>query len=216
MWMSAVSDSLALSRSVQGLLDRLRAGDESARDELIALPIDRLRRIASAVLRAAPRVHRWEETDDLFQTAAVRLWQALRANRPATPAEFFGLAGVCARRELIDLARKLYGPEGVGANHASRISGTGDSRPNRHPEPADPATDPGELARWTEFHERVGDLPADDRALFDLLWYQGLSQPEAAAVLGMPERTLRRRWRAARVKLDAVVNGPAPETPTAD
>lgn len=202
-----MSEPSSLSQSVQLLLVRHNAGDESARVELIARPMERLQRIARSVLRTAPNVHRWEATDDLLQAAAMRLWQALRTHRPATPAEFFGLAGVCARRELIDLSRKLYGPEGLGANHASRASGNGDSRQKRNPEPADPGTDPGELAVWTEFHERIDGLPADDRLLFDLLWYQGLSQSEAAAIAGMPERTLRRRWRAARVKLDAALNG---------
>jgi DNA-directed RNA polymerase specialized sigma24 family protein len=31
-----------------------------------------------------------------------------------------------------------------------------------------------------------------------LLWYQELTQAEAAAVLGVSEREVRRRWRSAR------------------
>lgn len=209
-----VSDPSTITQSVQKLLDRLRVGDETARDELLALPVERFRRMAHAVLRTSPRVHRWEETDDLLQGASLRLWQALQSNCPTTPAEFYGLAGVCARRELIDMSRKLFGPEGLGANHASRVSGTGDSRPDRHPSPVDSAPDPVDLAVWTEFHQRVEELLPEDRLLFDLLWYQGLSQPEAAMIAGVPERSLRRRWRSARMKLDTVLRGD--ETPSAE
>jgi len=209
MWVpgSFVSDPSTISQSVQGLLDRIRAGDESVRELLIAVPMERFRRIAHAILKTSPKVHRWEETDDLLQGAALRLCRALVTHRPATPADFFGLAGVCARRELIDLSRKLYGPEGIGANHVSRASGTGDSRTGCHPHPVDSAPEPDDLASWTEFHERVEEMPADERLMFDLLWYQGLTQPEAALIMQVPERTLRRRWRAARLSLDSIIYG---------
>jgi RNA polymerase sigma-70 factor (ECF subfamily) len=54
---------------------------------------------------------------------------------------------------------------------------------------------------WSEFHEAATSLPDDQRAVFDLLWYHGLSQPEAADLLGIPLRTLQRLWRTARLTL---------------
>jgi RNA polymerase sigma-70 factor (ECF subfamily) len=41
----------------------------------------------------------------------------------------------------------------------------------------------------------------EKRQAFDLLFYQGLSQEESAAVLGVSVRTLKRRWREARLDL---------------
>jgi RNA polymerase sigma-70 factor (ECF subfamily) len=34
-----------------------------------------------------------------------------------------------------------------------------------------------------------------------LLWYEGLRQPEAAVVLGISLATLKRRWQVARLRL---------------
>jgi DNA-directed RNA polymerase specialized sigma24 family protein len=42
------------------------------------------------------------------------------------------------------------------------------------------------------------------------LWYQGLSQGEAAALLEVDVRTVKRRWQAARLKLGRVLPGRSP------
>ena len=50
--------------------------------------------------------------------------RALGEVRPPTAADFFRLAAVQIRRELLDLARRYSGAHGLGANHAS-IAGRG-------------------------------------------------------------------------------------------
>jgi RNA polymerase sigma-70 factor (ECF subfamily) len=47
----------------------------------------------------------------------------------------------------------------------------------------------------------VEALPEPERAAFDLLWYQGLTQEEAAQVLGVSISTVKRRWLDARLSL---------------
>jgi hypothetical protein len=59
------------------LLERLRAGDPSARSSLIALAQGRFAALARAMLRRYPHVRRWEETDDLLQAALMRLHRSL-------------------------------------------------------------------------------------------------------------------------------------------
>jgi RNA polymerase sigma-70 factor (ECF subfamily) len=108
------------------------------------------------------------------------------------------------RRELIDLARRYAGPHGLGRRHVTPDG------PASAPEPADDTHEPAGLAAWGEFHRQIDALPPDDRELFDLLWYQGLGQAEAAALLGLPERTLRRRWQAARLHLHDALRGELP------
>jgi RNA polymerase sigma-70 factor (ECF subfamily) len=71
--------------------------------------------------------------------------------------------------------------------------------------------DQDRLAFWTEFHSRVEGLPEEEREVFDLLWYQELSQAEAAGLLDVSERTIKRRWAAARLKLHDVLRGNLPE-----
>jgi RNA polymerase sigma-70 factor (ECF subfamily) len=78
------------------------------------------------------------------------------------------------------------------------------------PEALDLAGEPSTLAEWCEFHERITTLPDADRELFDLLLYQGLTQPEAANVLEIPLRTLKRRWQGAKLRLHEILRGEWP------
>jgi RNA polymerase sigma factor (sigma-70 family) len=140
-------------------------------------------RLARKMLKGYPRVARWEQTDDVLQNALIRLDRALKTVTPPTARDFFRLAAAQVRRELIDLARRYYGPEGQGAHHSTRPgTGKADAASDHRREPAESTYDPGRLAAWTEFHRRIEELPQENRELFDLLWYQGLSQPEAARI----------------------------------
>ena len=196
---------------IQGCIDRLRGGDESARAALLDCAADRLARLARKMLKGYPGVARWEQTDDVAQNALIRLDRALRAVAPPTARDFFRLAAAQVRRELIDLARHYQGPRGLGAHHATRAGPRrlrrrgGDGRGG-----AETTYDPGRLAAWAEFHAAVAALNEADRELFDLLWYQGLTQAEAATILGVTERTVNGRWLAARVRLGDSLGGQLP------
>lgn len=173
---------------LQALLDQ---GDDQAYGELLSLASSRLHKLARRMLRDFPRLRRWEQTDDVFQTAALRLHRSLSEVRPGSVKEFLGLAATQIRRTLIDLARHQYGPEGQGARHES---GAGN-------EPDSETDSPDHLAAWADFHEQVERLPADERQVFQLLWYSGTTQREAAALLGVSERTVLRRYCRARLQL---------------
>jgi RNA polymerase sigma-70 factor (ECF subfamily) len=188
------------SFTVQVLIDRLREGDDSAREALLVRAFDRLRRLARKMLKGYPGVGRWEQTDDVLQNAVIRLDRALRSVAPPTAKDFFRLAALGIRRELLDLARRYGGPEGIGAHHSSQEG----------VELSETAHDPGRLAEWTEFHQQVEALPDSDREMFDLLWYQGMNQADAAAALGVCERTVSRRWLTARLRLCDALGGELP------
>ena len=70
-------------------------------------------------------------------------------------------------------------------------------------ERAEATLDPQRISEWGEFHEQIEALPEPQRELFDLLWYHGLSQQEAADVLQVSTRTVKRAWREARLRLHA-------------
>src|SRR5690349_18929280 len=114
-----MSDSSADSR-IRDCLARLRRGDAAALNELIVLTSDRLQVLTRRMLRGYPRVRRWAETDDVLQSALVRLCRALEQVRPPSVRDFYALATTQVRRELIDLARHYFGPEGSAAHHESR------------------------------------------------------------------------------------------------
>jgi RNA polymerase sigma-70 factor (ECF subfamily) len=160
------------------LLARMRKGERAAADELIGRCRERLERIAHAMLRTYPRVAAHEETGDVVQEASLSLLSALREVDVGDTAAFFSLAAEHVRRRLLDLARK----------HRAR-----EARP---PEDHD-----ADLERWADFHEAVGELPSDLRAVFELRFYHGLSLTEVAAQHGISESTALRRWQSALAEL---------------
>jgi RNA polymerase sigma-70 factor (ECF subfamily) len=198
---------------VQNWLARLQAGDQAARNELLGHACERLRRLTRKMLKDFARVRRWEQTDDVLQNALVRLWHALREVTPPTARDFYGLAALQIRRELIDLARQYYGPHGLGTNQESQ-GAADDSATTPHAsfDKADTTHEPGGLAAWTEFHQRVDTLPQPEREVFDCLWYHELTRVEAARLLGTSEATVRRLWVAARRRLHQVLGGHLPGT----
>ena len=134
------------------------------------------------------------------------LLRAVQAVQPSTARGFFALAAQQIRRELLDLARHYYGPQGLGANHASRGADETGLEP-----PHDLSGEPSRLAGWCEFHQQIDALPEDQREVVGLLFYQGLTQPEAAELLGVTVRTVQRRWHAALVSLREKLKGHWPD-----
>lgn len=193
---------------LQACLDRLRQGDQTASQELLETVCERLRSLAHLMLRDYPRVKRWEETADVLQNALIRLHRALHAVVPPSPRDFFRLATLQIRRELLDLARHYYGPEGAGAHHQTR--GSAAEGAASAGAPADVSLEPGRLALWTEFHHQVEVLPEEEREVFDLIWYQGLGHTEAADLLQVHPRTVKRRWQSACLKLHDALQGDLP------
>lgn len=198
--------------SLQPLIDRLQSGDPTALEAVIGHSVERLRRLARKMLKSYPKVRRWNETDDVLQNALIRLHRALQETKPETTAGFFGLAATQVRRELIDLARHHYGPEGDAAHHASDpkvVDREGKATPRVDAE-ADAATGPATQAQWQEFHELVAKLPDEERQVFDLIFYQGMSQEDASKVLGISDRTVKRRWREAKLMLQELTKTAMP------
>lgn len=191
---------------MQACLDRLRGGDPSAREDLLRVSQERLLRMTRKMLDSFPAVRRWEQSDDVLQKVLLRLNEGLSKLSLDSPRDFLRLAAARIRHVLIDLLRHYYGPEGLGAHHATP-GGAGTERLGPAPGGTD---DPSQLLWWTEFHERAGALPADERETFELLWYHGLTQEEAAALLGVSVRTVRRRWQAARLRLAQAFQGEFP------
>jgi RNA polymerase sigma factor (sigma-70 family) len=185
---------------VQSALDRFNAGDKQAINDLFARAAQRLERIARRMMyNSFQRVAAQEQTGDVAQEASLRLLKALADVKMLTTAEFFRLSSTIMRRVLIDLARHHYGPEGSAAHRAAALA---DTTAASTPAPsAGSSNAPDVLAAWGEFHECVEKLPEEQREVFDLLWYQELSQEEAADVLGVSVPTVKRRWRDAKLEL---------------
>ena len=174
-------------------------GARNRREELLEIACERLVQLTRTMLRDYRRVKRWEETDDVCQTAMIRLSRALHSTTPASPRDFYRLATLQIRRELIDLARHYYGPEGRANSHQrfARTLGGGTPAYDR----ADSADSPSQMVAWREFHEQVDLLPEEEREVFDLVWYQGMMHTQAAELLNVSARTVKRRWQSACLRI---------------
>src|SRR5436305_5024138 len=118
---SPMAEAAIDTTQLNNWVDRLRTGDLTARDELLRGACHRLERLARKMLQRFPSVQRWADTDDVLQSALLRLLRALEQVRPSSVRDFFGLAAEQMRRELLDLARRFHGPEGFAAHHESHL-----------------------------------------------------------------------------------------------
>jgi RNA polymerase sigma-70 factor (ECF subfamily) len=188
-------------------LERAVTGDAEARQRLLELTRDRLMHHARHLLHGRyARLEPFAQTDDIVQQLYVkilhnqdRFWFNARGEPVSSLAEFFGHASAWMRDVLCDLLRKEYGRNDNRPAVVPLDGGLSDTG-SRH-EPSSNTLDGARLQRWTEFHEAVGRLPDDLRAVFDLLWYQEMSQAEAGVLLGIAVPTVKLRWMNARLQV---------------
>jgi RNA polymerase sigma-70 factor (ECF subfamily) len=171
---------------VQRYLDELAA--DSPAEPVVRGLLDRaVRRLhllcATLLHRSYPRLTQPPlnlQADELLGAVAERLLKALREARPRTVRQFFALANQHMRWELNDLARRLdEQPAPV------------ELREGLVPAPASSGS--GLTPDGRRMLAAIGELPADEREVFDLVRVQGMTQTEAAQVLGVAPVTVKRR-----------------------
>jgi RNA polymerase sigma-70 factor (ECF subfamily) len=171
---------------VQRYLDEL-AGDtppEQAVRALLDRAVSRLHQLCAALLhRSYPRLTRPPlnlQADELLGAVVERLLKALREARPQTVRQFFALANQHLRWELNEMARRLdEQPAAV------------ELREGLVPAPA--SSESGLTPGSRRMLDAIADLPEEEREAFDLVRIQGLTQAEAARVLGVSAGTVNRR-----------------------
>jgi RNA polymerase sigma factor (sigma-70 family) len=170
---------------IQALLDRWEIGD--AATATIFERVDaRFRSLARRMLRNYPGVRAKEQTDDVWHGAVGRMIRSLAHVRPATVHDLQGLAAEHIRRELLDLVRKHRRRPAATEGDLTSVSA--------------PSFD-HDLERWAALHEAAGELPAFLKQVFELRYYGGLTHAEVARTIGASDRTVRSRWRKARLAL---------------
>jgi RNA polymerase sigma factor (sigma-70 family) len=179
-----------------GLLEDLKAEDrEAARARLINYSYARLRRLARRMLRHYPIVRQQVESGDVLHPALMRLQRALAEVSPDSSKHFWNLAAMKIRQELLSLAREYANkPRPITPGNSSDAEDVLDRQ-------ADATGEPGDLDAWVRYHELINDLPPREREVFYLVWYDWLTQEQAAEVLGVSVRTVRRLWLSSRIKM---------------
>jgi RNA polymerase sigma factor (sigma-70 family) len=194
--------------TIDEVLAAHRAGEEQAANLLVEYCHDRVWWLAVRLLPGFARVARHERPSDVAQEALMGLWQALHRARPDSERHLLLLAGKKVRETLHDLARKHAGQRHGLGNLESR----GDVSPDCHPAlaAADDVPGPATLDDWTRFHHAIDELPDDEREVMHLKWFVGLSEEEAASVLGRSRSTVQRQWGAAKSRINEALGRERP------
>lgn len=177
-------------------VDELRAGRPNAAEPTFRKIMARVEQLAGSMFAKFGRVGRFVDIDDVVQNTLIRLLAAFRDIRPTSRQHFYALANTLIRRELLDLAKRYYGPRGHGTNLAD--AGVGDGTGEHAPVAADPAA---ELSLAAAFHEGIERLPPQEREVVSLTYYHGWSQREIADLFQVTVRTVQRWLDAAFAKL---------------
>jgi RNA polymerase sigma-70 factor (ECF subfamily) len=187
-------------------------GAEAAiRARLFEIAYARMQALAHRMIRGYPQVRRWDDTADVVQAAALRLHRALETVELRDARHLLRLTALEIRRELLDLARKHAGPESAAAHHETNLLATADGVRMRVDLATDEAAEPpDQIEPWTRLHDAVAALDADDRELFDFVWFLGATQHDIATLTGSSPRTVRRQWESIKRRLVKVLDGDFP------
>jgi len=174
---------------VTHILDRVHQGDPRAADELLPLVYEELRKLA------AVRMANESPGQTLQATALVHeAWLRLTSEGEQdwnSRGHFFAAAAEAMRRILVENARRKHRLKHGGNLHRTALTGL------------DVAADtPDEqLLAVDEALDRFAALDPMGADLVKLRFFVGLSNAEAARLLGIPERTAKRTWAYARAWL---------------
>jgi RNA polymerase sigma factor (TIGR02999 family) len=179
----------ASSERVSKLLLNWGQGDQGAREALIPLVYDELRRLARRYLRR-------ERRDHTLQSAALVNEAYLRLIRQEHPqwqnrAHFFGVAAQLMRHILVDHAR----------NRAAAKRGAGAPRLTLDPDVALPQERDVDLIALDDALNQLAALDPQQSRLVELRFFGGLSIEETSVVLGVSPATVKREWATARAWL---------------
>ncbi|HYX90085.1 MAG TPA: sigma-70 family RNA polymerase sigma factor [Myxococcaceae bacterium] len=174
---------------VTALLAAAETGDEAALTRLVPLVYEELRRLARRHM-AGQRPGHTLQTADLVNEAYLKLVNAKETgwkNR----VHFFAVASRAMRSVLVDYARRRgYAKRGgnpvrVSLSEADQIS---EQRT-------------AEVVAVDEALSRLAALDPRKAQIVELRYFGGLSVEEAADLLGLSSRTIKREWRWARAWL---------------
>jgi len=181
---------------VTQILQRIESGDRSSAEQLLPLVYDELRKLAAARMAREVPGHTLQPTA-LVHEAYLRLVDANQAQNWEGRGHFFAAAAEAMRRILIENARRKQ----------SRRHGGDHERVELLNDDAVATPDGDELLRLDEALTKLAESRPDATELVRLRVFAGLSTPEAAGTLNVPERTARRTWTYARAWLRREMQG---------
>jgi RNA polymerase sigma factor (TIGR02999 family) len=175
--------------AVTVILNRVQAGEPHAAEELLPFVYDELRKLAAAKMAHEAPGHTLQPTALVHEA-----WLRLVGAGPQSwenRGHFFAAAAEAMRRILIDSARRKE----------ARKRGAGLQRVNLEDVDVAAKADETTLLRMDEALAKLAQEDPPSAELVRLRFFAGLTTEQAAAALGISERTARRYWVFARAWL---------------
>lgn len=179
--------------------------------ELI-LKIEQFRWLLRGAIKTAiqrnPKLRRWVQEPDIRQEVLLRLLKAVRVTEIHSDAHFIHLLLLQLRRTIIDFHRNIYGPNGWAINLKSDPDAIQKDKLTLENRLVDrfSSGEPITVEEWIDFHLSIEKLSEDEQKVFQMMFYGQLTDLKVAELLGCSDRTVRRLWRNARLKLQQMIN----------
>jgi RNA polymerase sigma factor (TIGR02999 family) len=167
----------------------VRTGDKDAESELISVVYSELHTLARRFMSRERPDHTLQPTALVNET-----WLRLIRSRAVDlndRAHFFATAANVMRRYLVDYARKRRAQKSpVGKIRVELDANAGSVRPQLE-----------QIVILDEALTRLAEAAPRQSRVVEMIFFGGLTQQEAAAVLDLDERTIKRDWASARAWL---------------
>jgi len=178
------------SNSVTELLSRWSEGDGAARDALVPLVYDQLRRIARKKLSQEGGGNHTLQPTALVHEAYLRLVNRKPVNWHGRT-HFFALAAQMMRQILVDHARMHRAAKRGGGAYTLELDEATEVAKNADLD----------LIRLDDAMKKLATLDARQCQIVELRFFGGLSIEETAQVVEISPATAKREWATARVWL---------------
>lgn len=179
------------------LLAAVKGGDPRANESLFAMIYTELHSLAQRHMRNERFDHTLQPTALVHETYLRLMHQGVGQFQDRR--HLFATAATVMRRVLVDHAR----------HRAAAKRGSPKQRVELHEAMACAAPRFDELLIVDEALNRLAEWDAEQAQLVEMIYFGGLTENEAAALLGISLRTAKRHWRAARVWLQMQLRGGA-------
>ncbi len=179
-------------------LNAWRRGDQEALDAVMPLVYGELKRLAAAYMQR-------ERSDHTLQTTALVHEAFLKLSRYPridwqSRAHFLAIAATVMRRILVDCARRREAVKRGAGWGTATLDEALEIAVERAPL----------LVSLDEALTRLAAVDPEQARLVEMRYFGGLTVGETAEVLGVTTRTVKRRWRTARMWLyQYLTGGPA-------
>lgn len=178
------------------LIDSVSRGDSNAKEDLLAIVYDELRRMAAGQLSRERSGHTLQPTA-LVHEAFLKLFEGGVQPDWNSRAHFFYAAAEAMRRILVDHARRVKSQKrGSGMQFLGQVDDAVDGAPL-----------PEEILGVNELLDKLeADYP-EKAAVVRLRYFAGLTIPETAKALELSVPTVNRYWSFSRAWLYSKLSG---------